>query len=147
MTVLVLSFAVLAAPPLALGVAPARAAKTWGVSMWGDDMSQDYEFTPATLTISVGDTVNWTSMEGTHTTTSLPNQAEWWDSGPITLGKWYTFTFTIAGTYNYTSLIDPQMYGTIIVQQPAPEFPGSMVVSAMAIAGLLGLLIERKLRD
>ena len=137
----------LAVLPLALGAASARAAKTWNVSMNGDDMSQEYEFIPATINTSVGDTVNWTSVEGTHTTTSLPNQTEWWDSGSVTPGNSFVHTFTISGTYNYTSLVDPQMYGTVVVQQPTPEFPGLFAISAVAIAALLGLLVERKLRD
>ena len=115
--------------------------------MYGDTHDLDYVFTPSTLTIEVGDTVNWTCTEGTHTSTSLPNQAEWWDSGALTLGQSFTFTFTIPGTYNYTSLIDPDMYGTVIVQQPSPEFPGLTLVAAVALAAFLGLMVERELRD
>lgn len=144
---MVLSFVVLAAFPLALGMASARAAKTWSVSMYGDDMTLEYEFIPANLTINVGDTVNWTAAVGTHTTTSLPNQAEWWESGALTPGNSFAHTFTVAGTYNYTSLIDPQMYGTVVVQQPTPEFPGFIAISTVAMAMLLGLLVERKLKD
>jgi hypothetical protein len=39
------------------------------------------------------------------------------------------------------------MYGTVVVQQPIPEFPGFIAISTVAMAVLLGLLIERKLRD
>jgi len=114
--------------------------------MYGDDMTLEYEFIPANLTINVGDTVTWIDEAGTHTATSLPNQAEWWDSGPLTLDQTFSHTFTHPGTYNYTSLIDPDMYGTIVVQQPAPEFPGSAAAVVVALAALFALFIERRLR-
>jgi plastocyanin len=143
---IILSLSFIALLPLASGMVPARASKTWNVSMYGDDMTLEYVFIPANLTISVGDSVNWTSAIGTHTTTSLPNQGEWWDSGSLTPGESFAHTFNAAGTYNYTSLIDPEMYGTIVVQQPAAEFPGSILISALAIAVTMALLLERKLR-
>ncbi len=146
-TVMLLSLVFLAAFPLALGMAPVKAATTWNVSMYGDSMSEDYEFIPAIMNISVGDSVNWTSAVGTHTTTSGPNQAEWWDSGAVTPGSSFVHTFTLAGTYSYSSLIDPQMYGTVVVQQPTPEFPGFVAISTVAMAVILGLLVERKLKE
>jgi plastocyanin len=147
MTVVLLSLVCLAALPLAFGVAPARAATTWNVSMYGEEMEQIYEFRPANLTINVGDTVNWTSTAMTHTTTADPGQAEWWDSGAVPVGQSYAHTFTIPGTYTYHSGVDPNMHGTIVVQQPTPEFPGFVALTTVALAVFLGLLLERKLRN
>ncbi|HVP22457.1 MAG TPA: hypothetical protein VMS77_00940 [Conexivisphaerales archaeon] len=137
-----------ALPVLGRG-APARASTTWDVSMYGDDMSGDYEFVPAAINITVGDTVNWTSVAGSHTSTSAPNQAEWWDSGVVARGDSFAHTFTVPGSYNYSSLIDPQMYGVVNVQSPTPtpEFPGFGLAIAVALAAFVGLLLERKLRS
>ncbi len=143
---LVSLFAVAAFSVLSYG-APAHASQTWNVSMYGDDMSQDYEFIPAVVNISVGDSVNWTSAAGSHTSTAAPNQAEYWDSGVLTPGQSFAHTFTIPGTYNYSSLIDPEMYGTVNVSQPAPEFPGFTVAVAVGLAAFFGLLLERKFRE
>jgi plastocyanin len=146
MAAVCVSLLVLAVSPLATKKGPARASKTWNVSMYGDDMTLEYEFVPATLTINVGDGVNWTCAVGTHTATSLPNQAEFWDSGPLTPDQSFVFTFTVPGTYNYTSLLDTDMNGTIVVQQPTPEFPGYAIAAAVGLSALLGLLVERKLK-
>jgi plastocyanin len=142
-----LSLVFSAAFPFLFSTSSARAAKTWGVTVYGDTHDQNYVFTPSSLTIDVGDSVNWTCTEGTHTTTSLPNQVEWWDSGPLTLGQSFAFAFTVPGTYNYTSLIDADMYGTIVVQQPTPEYPGYAIAAVVAMAALLSLVVERKLRS
>jgi plastocyanin len=147
MVAVCVSLLALTISPLATQKVPARASRTWNVSMYGDDMTLEYEFIPATLTIDVGDSVNWTCAVGTHTATSLPNQAESWDSGPLTPDQSFVFTFTSSGTYTYTSLLDPEMNGTIVVQQPSPEFPGYAVAAAVGLAVLLGLLVERKLRE
>jgi plastocyanin len=60
---------------------------------------QDYNFTPATLTVPVGTIVQWTNQgQDTHTTTSDSGA---WDSGTLTNGKTFSFTFTKAGTFAY----------------------------------------------
>jgi plastocyanin len=137
----------LAALPLAQGGPSAKAATTWNVGMYGDDHTQDFKFDPAVINITVGDSVNWTSVIGTHTSTSNPNQAEWWDSGSVPPDKSFVRTFTVAGSYGFHCLIDPQMNGTVVVQQPIPEFPGFVSITAVAMAVLMGLIVERKLRD
>ncbi len=64
---------------------------------------QNHVFTPATFTINRGDTIKWTWINGSHTTTSLgiPSGAAAWDH-PINSGS-TTFIYvpTVAGTYNY----------------------------------------------
>ncbi len=61
-------------------------------------------FTPADITINVGDTVIWTNTEGTHnvngTTNSFPDNPESFGND---VGTGWTFThiFTIPGDYSY----------------------------------------------
>lgn len=93
---------------------------------------QDFSFSPATLTIKVGTTVQWTNNgPSQHTTTS---DAATWNSGPLnapmgggsygggSAGGSYSFTFNATGTYGYhCSLHPPAQYpaftGTITVTQ------------------------------
>jgi len=130
------------------GMTTARAAKTWNVELYGDDMNNVYQFIPQNITINVGDTINWTDVSGQHSTTADPGQGEWWDSGVLNPGQSYSFTFTVPGVYGCWSTfpMDIDMVGTVTVQQPTPEFPGFMITVALAMAVLLGLLIDRKMR-
>jgi len=71
-------------------------------------------FTPSTLTVTAGSTVRWTNSDGvTHTVTS---NTSLFDSGNLSDGKSFSFTFSVAGTYKYYCAIHPSMTGTIIVQ-------------------------------
>jgi len=56
------------------------------------------KFTPANLSIQVGDTVEWTWAASGHTTTSDDGL---WDSGLLNTGATFSFTFTTAGTFTY----------------------------------------------
>jgi plastocyanin len=97
----------------ALGVAAPSLAADVGISV------RNYDFTPATQRIAVGDKVTWSFDEGIHSTTSERGQAESWDSdvrdaadGPQPFEK----TFTRPGRYQY--LCTPHesfMRGTIVV--------------------------------
>ena len=120
--------------------ATARASTTWNVSI------SSYQFTPSTVTISVGDTVTWTVGDGTHTTTSDPGQTESWNSGPMSAGQSFSYTFNAAGNYTYHCAIHAIMHGEVIVQQPTPEFPGIVAFATVGFAAALGLALERKLR-
>jgi len=58
----------------------------------------DFGYQPATLQVKVGETVRWTNTGGeTHTATA--DNA--FDSGPLSTGRDFSFTFTRAGTFNY----------------------------------------------
>lgn len=62
-----------------------------------------FQFTPSNVSVSVGDTVKWQWIDGSHTTTSLtiPSGAASWDS-PMTSGNpTFLYPVTVAGTYNY----------------------------------------------
>ena len=58
-----------------------------------------YAFDPATLTVKEGTTVTWTNQDSvTHTVTS---DTGLFDSGGMSQGDTFSFTFTTAGTYAY----------------------------------------------
>jgi plastocyanin len=76
----------------------------------------DFAFSPNSLTIRVGDTVEWMNTVSTnHTTTSDSGDPASWDSGPLGLNATYSVTFTKPGTYTYHCSIHPFMTGTITV--------------------------------
>jgi plastocyanin len=105
----IVSLMPLAAPP------PARAAEhTVQIA--------DSAFSPATLTIGVGDTVTWRNADDRpHTVTSNDGA---FDSGNLDEDLGFSFTFTEPGTYTYRCDYHPDMQATIVVEAaaaPAPE--------------------------
>jgi plastocyanin len=120
---------------------PARAAQTWNVTI-GDNY-----FYPSTITINVGDTVTWTNSGSmVHTTTANPGQAEFWDSGGMSGGATFSHAFTNVGNFTYICQYHAEMQGTVVVVQPAPEFPGYMLFAVVGMAVAAALLMERGLR-
>ena len=78
----------------------------------------DLAFSPATLTITAGDTVTWTNQDQMiHTVTSTTGA---FDSGDLDPGDAFSFTFTTPGTYDYLCTPHPFMTGQIVVQAAAP---------------------------
>ncbi|HUT37764.1 MAG TPA: plastocyanin/azurin family copper-binding protein [Methanoregula sp.] len=68
-------------------------------------------FDPATLTIKEGTTVTWTNEDPmTHRVVHLPeaNQAELFNSGPLSSGQSFSYMFLEKDRYNYG---DPQIGG------------------------------------
>ncbi len=83
----------------------------------GNSVSAYYPFfTPSTLTVSAGTTVTWTNTDYslTHRVYSTA-MTPVFDSGNITPGQSFSFTFTTAGTFPYECLIHTNMTGTITV--------------------------------
>ncbi len=78
------------------------------------------KFTPAEITISMGDTVIWTNTEGNH---NVNGSQSTYPSNPESFGNevgsgWvFSHVFTLPGTYSYQC--DPhvrsQMFGKVIV--------------------------------
>jgi amicyanin len=80
----------------------------------------DFTFAPASLTVSVGDTVTWTNLDSVaHTATSTSGA---FDSGDLDQGESFSLTFTAAGSYDYLCTPHPTMTGRIVVE-PAPAPP------------------------
>ncbi len=88
------------------GATPAAAGSTVNI--------KNYAFSPATITISKGQTVTWTNMDSApHTVTSTRGI---FDSGSIGNGQIFSYTFNTAGTFEYSCTIHPSMqHGKVIV--------------------------------
>ncbi len=63
----------------------------------------NFQFSPASLSVNVGDTIFWTLGGGSHTTTSntIPVGADPWDSPINSSVQSFTYVITVAGTYDY----------------------------------------------
>jgi len=81
----------------------------------GPDISiENFAFSPDTVTTAIGTTVTWTNKDSVnHTVTS---QTGVFDSGTLSNGGSFSFTFTQAGTFEYHCSIHTSMHGTVIVQ-------------------------------
>ncbi len=77
------------------------------------DTISDFKFTPATLTITVGDTVTWTN-NGPSPHTATANDGSF-DTGTLQKGQSGSHTFSKSGTFAYICTIHPFMKGTIVV--------------------------------
>lgn len=75
---------------------------------------QNMAFSPASLTVKVGDKVTWTNQDSVgHSATADDNS---FDTGVIAQGQSGSTTFSKAGTYTYHCKVHPSMTATIIVQ-------------------------------
>jgi plastocyanin len=73
-----------------------------------------FAFSSPTLTVAKGTTVTWTNNDSpTHTVTS---DSGVWDSGNLSPGKSFSFTFNQVGTFPYHCNIHSSMTAKIIVQ-------------------------------
>ncbi len=72
-------------------------ATTWNITV------QNYTFSPSNVNCSVGDTIKWTWVAGTHTTTStsVPGGASTWNANINSSTPTFSYKVTVAGTYNY----------------------------------------------
>jgi len=73
----------------------------------------DFQFTPATITIHVGDTVTWVNNGPSAHTATANNHS--FNTGVLQKGHSASHTFTTAGTFTYICSIHPFMHGTVIV--------------------------------
>ena len=85
---------------------------------------KNYQFSPANVNALVGDVIQWKWSSGTHTTTStnIPIGAASWDKNITSTTTTYSYTLTVAGTYNYvcTPHQDFGMVGTLNVTNALP---------------------------
>jgi plastocyanin len=129
LTLAVAAFAALA-PVLAFAaLSPTRAA-THAVAVL------DGSFSPATLTITAGDTVTWTNEDDSpHTVTSAT-----FDSGNLDAGATFSFTFTEPGTYAYVCSYHDEMQATIVVEpaSPAPAAPTQAPAASQEVSSTAG---------
>lgn len=77
------------------------------------DTISDFEFTPSSLTIHVGDTVTWTNDDPvSHTATAYDGA---FNTGTLQKGQSDSHTFSQAGTFTYYCRFHTFMHGTIVV--------------------------------
>jgi plastocyanin len=105
----------------------------------------NFAFSPATVTVNVGDRVTWTNHDSTaHTATS----GSAWSTGDIAPGSSKSITFSRAGTYDYICAIHPTMTGQVVVRAaaaggappPTDTAPASTTAETDLVAGTLALL-------
>lgn len=75
----------------------------------------NFAFSPGTLTVQVGTTVQWTNRDDIpHTVVS--DDKTTFKSKALDTDDKFSFTFTKAGTYPYFCSIHPKMTGKVVVQ-------------------------------
>lgn len=79
-------------------------------------------FTPQNVTVIIGknNTVQWTNKDSTiHSVTSDTGDPASFNSGPISPGDTFQYTFTVPGVYPYYCTFHPGwMHGTVTVKNP-----------------------------
>jgi plastocyanin len=79
---------------------------------------QNLAFNPTTLNVQVGKTVTWINKDST--THRVVSDIGLFDSGNLTNGMSYKYTFNQTGSFPYHCSIHPSMTGTIVVTTNAP---------------------------
>jgi plastocyanin len=77
---------------------------------------QDYYFDPQVVQIQPGQTVRWLN-QGVVDHTSTADNGEW-DSGMLSNGQFFNFTFANEGVFDYYCAMHLSMVGTIVVGRP-----------------------------
>lgn len=74
-------------------------------------------FAPASITVKKGTTVTWTNNDSVaHDVTQTDGKSEL-DSGVMTTGQSYSYTFDSTGTFEYFCSLHPNMVGTVTVTE------------------------------
>jgi plastocyanin/DNA/RNA endonuclease YhcR with UshA esterase domain len=113
-------------------------------------MVGDFFFTPADITINVGETVLWMNTGGTHNVNgnqaTFPSNPESFTSGNPASGNWsFEHTFEIAGVYNYRcDFHSVMMQGTVTVMSDVVDIPTYTIgeirgVNSEGVADSLGV--------
>lgn len=76
----------------------------------------NFTFSPATLTVSVGTTVTWTNGDDIPHTVVSAGDPRAFKSNALDTGDKFSFTFTKAGSYPYFCSIHPKMTGRIVAK-------------------------------
>ncbi|NUS65193.1 MAG: cupredoxin family copper-binding protein, partial [Saccharothrix sp.] len=74
-----------------------------------------YAYSPATLSVSVGDTVTWTNQDTAPHNVVVTSGPEKFTSPTLQKGQSFAFTFTKAGSYQYYCSLHPDMKASITV--------------------------------
>jgi len=96
----------------ATGAPAQQPAPAGDVTVAVDDMA----FSPAAVTVRVGDTVTWEFSDSVpHSVQGIGDKAMGINSPILTTGEW-SFTFTQPGEYRYLCSLHPQMRGSVTVE-------------------------------
>jgi plastocyanin len=101
--------------PAATAPTPAPAPATGGSGSSGGAQAvsiANFAFTPADLSVKVGDTVTWTNNDNVAHTVTFSSFA----SDQLAPGATYSHKFDTAGSFDYKCSIHPSMLGKITVQ-------------------------------
>jgi plastocyanin len=97
---------------LLLGAAPANAATTKTVRIYGS------AFSPRSVTITAGDTIKWVNRDNDHHQVYADNGS--FVSAILKTNQSFSFTFKAAGTYTYKDELHPKIRGTIVAKGAPP---------------------------
>ena len=102
-------------PPAALAtIPPAKPARPASATSGPAVSVENFNFTPAELTVPAGTTVTWTNHDDVeHTVTASDNG---FGSPSIQTDGQFSYTFAKPGTYTYFCAIHPFMTAKVIVQ-------------------------------
>ena len=94
----------------------------------------DRAFDPTSVEVPIGGSVDWSNQdEEGHTVTASDGS---FDSGVVGPGEAFSTTFEVAGTYDYSCAIHPEMQAQVVVvdsvSAPASGSPGASVTPGSA---------------
>ncbi len=92
---------------------------------------ENFAFAPAEMTVEAGSTVTWTNVQSARHTTTADGGA--WDSGVMSTGTAFAFTFNEVGDFSYHCDIHEEMVAVVHVVAPATE-PATVVVAEEPVA-------------
>ena len=74
---------------------------------------EGFAFKPAEINVPVGSTVTWNNKDSViHTVTA---RDETFDSGSLSAGDTFSYTFEVVGTFEYYCVLHPYMEGKVVV--------------------------------
>ncbi|MEU7764823.1 cupredoxin family copper-binding protein [Nocardia sp. NPDC049190] len=99
-------------PPPVATTSPPAGARNSAATVTVDDM----KFTPAEVTVKIGDTVTWKFDDKVpHTVQGIGDKAMGINSPIFDRGQW-SHTFTTPGTFRYLCSLHPEMRGSVTVE-------------------------------
>ncbi len=95
-----------------------------------------FAFDPPDLTINVGDTVQWTNTDFAPHTSSSDTAV--WNSGTLTNGQTFSFTFNSTGTFPYHCGIHASMMASITVAAAPSPTPTPAINGTVTYGNAIG---------
>ena len=84
---------------------------------------KQYAYSPAAVTIEVGDTVTWTNEDSVEHDVMVTRGPESFRSPMLGKGESWRHTFRTAGTYSYLCSVHPDMVASVTVRPAASPTP------------------------